>query len=158
MRHGSNCNSAQRANTAHIRTVPFPVPRERERVSSRTYGHCTRLVSRKSERFRNFRHALLTLVVGLSACATDPAPHFRGRWQDVNRLADAPVAIPLHQSYVYSVSPMDRTLKGLLTRWAQCSQRTVSYLSPNDYTLYAPVQQISATKLEQAVAQLNNRQ
>ena len=74
----------------------------------------------------------------------------------MNRLADAPVAIPLHQSYVYSVSPMDRTLKGLLTRWAQGSKRTVSYLSPNDYTLYAPVQQISATKLEQAVAQLNS--
>ncbi len=91
----------------------------------------------------------------LVACATRDAPNFRGRWKPVNQFAEAPVAIPLYEAYVYSAGPMDRTLKGLLTRWAQGSKRTLSYLHSNDYTLYAPVQGISTTSLDQAVAQLN---
>jgi hypothetical protein len=94
-------------------------------------------------------------VLALAACATRPAPNFRGRWQPVNRLPDAPVAIPLQESYEFSAGPMDRTLKTLLTRWARGSKRTLSYLHPNDFTLYAPVEGISTTSLEQAVAQLN---
>lgn len=73
----------------------------------------------------------------------------------MNVRSDAPVAIPLYDAFVYSAGPMDRTLKGLLTRWAQGSKRTVSYLNSNDYTLYAPVEQINTTSLEQAVGQLN---
>lgn len=94
-------------------------------------------------------------VVAVSACATDPAPNFRGKWRDVNKPADAPVAIPLYESFVYSAGPMDRTLKGLLTRWAQGSKRTLSYLNSNDYTLYGPVREINTSDLTQAVGQLN---
>ena len=108
-----------------------------------------------SDLFRKCRLGLLAAFLALGACATDPAPNFRGKWRDVNRLADAPVAIPLYESFVYSAGPMDRTLKGLLTRWAQGSKRTLSYLNANDYTLYGPVQQISTTSLDQAVGQLN---
>lgn len=95
------------------------------------------------------------LAALLSACATQPAPNFRGRWKPVNRLPDAPVAIPLQEAYVYSVGPMDKTLKQLLTRWAQGAKRTLSYLHPNDYTLYSPVQDIRTSDLGQAVSQLN---
>lgn len=97
----------------------------------------------------------LALILVFAACATRPAPNFRGRWKPVNRLAEAPVAIPLNESYVYSVGAMDRTLKGLLTRWAQGSKRTLSYLHPNDYTLYTQVAGVNTFSLEQAVAELN---
>lgn len=101
------------------------------------------------------RLAVVCLVVLLAACATRPAPNFRGRWKPVNQFAEAPIAIPLYESYVYSAGPMDRTLKTLLTRWAKGSKRTLSYLHSNDYTLYGPVEEINTPSLEQAIAQLN---
>ena len=96
------------------------------------------------------------LAFAVVACATRPAPNFRGRWKPVNQYADAPVAIPLYESYTYAASPMDRTLKGLLTRWAKASKRTLSYLHASDFTLYGPVKDVNTTSLEQAVAQLNS--
>ena len=99
---------------------------------------------------------VLCLAMVMTACATRPAPNFRGRWKPVNQYADAPVTIPLHQSYVYAASPLDKTLKGLLTRWAQASKRTLSYLHSSDFTLYQPVQDINTASLEQAIAQLSN--
>lgn len=66
------------------------------------------------------------------------------------------MAIPLAETYEYSAGPMDRTLKTLLTRWARASKRTLSYLHPNDFTLYGPVGDIRTTSLEHAVAQLNH--
>lgn len=107
------------------------------------------------KRFSIARWIALALILVLAACATRPAPNFRGRWKPVNRLAETPVAIPLNQSYAYSVGAMDRTLKGLLTRWAQGSKRTLSYLHPNDYTLYTQVASVNTFSLEQAVAELN---
>lgn len=101
------------------------------------------------------RGVLLGSLIALVACATDPAPNFRGKWREVNRMGDTPVAIPLYDAYVYAAGPMDRTLKGLLTRWAQGSKRTLSYLNSNDYTLYGPVVDINTTSLDQAVGQLN---
>lgn len=100
--------------------------------------------------------AVLVLVAVLAACATKPAPNFRGRWQPVNRFAEVPTAIPLYESFVYAPSPLDKTLKGMLTRWAQASKRTVSYLHSSDYTLFAPVESIQTTNLEHAIGQLNS--
>ncbi len=96
----------------------------------------------------------LCLMLLLAACATRPAPDFRGRWKPVNQLADAPVAVPLQQAYVYSATPMDKTLKSLLTRWAKASKQTLSYLHSSDFTLYGPVQDIHTTSLDHAVSQL----
>lgn len=95
------------------------------------------------------------LALAVTACGTRPPPNFKGRWKPVNQYAEAPVAIPLYASYVYAASPMDKTLKGLLTRWAQASKRTLSYLHSSDFTLYQPVKDISTTDLDQAITQLN---
>ena len=111
--------------------------------------------SLKTPSSAGFRIAVICLVAVLAACATRPAPNFRGRWKPMNQFAETPVAIPLYEAYVYSAGPMDRTLKGLLTRWAKGSKRTLSYLHSNDYTLYGPVQDINTGNLEQAIAQLN---
>ena len=96
--------------------------------------------------------ALVLLTV---ACATRPAPDFRGRWKPMNQFAEAPVELPLQQNYVYSASPMDKTLKALLTRWARASRQTLSYLHSSDFTLYGPVQDVNTTSLGQAISQLD---
>ncbi len=92
----------------------------------------------------------------LAGCATRPAPDIRGRWKSVNRYAEATQAIPLYQSYVFQASPMDGTLKNMLSRWAKDSKMTLSYLHPSDFTLHAPVAQIQSNDLQQAVALLSS--
>ena len=90
----------------------------------------------------------------LAGCATRPAPDFGGRWKAVNRFSVAAEEIPLHQTYVFYPSPMDGTLKNMLTRWAKDSKVTLSYLHPSDFTLHAPVAQLRTSDLQVAVSQL----
>lgn len=97
----------------------------------------------------------LLLPVVLAACGTVPAPDFSGRWRPVNRFAETTEAIPLYQSYVFQSSPMDGTLKNMLTRWAKDSNMTLSYLHPSDFTLHAPVASVRAVNAQEAVSQLN---
>lgn len=97
---------------------------------------------------------LILLAVALSGCATRPAPDFGGRWKTVNRYATSAEEIPLYRSYVFHASPMDGTLKSMLTRWATDSKMTLSYLHPSDFTLYGPVAQIQTNDLQTAVSQL----
>src|SRR3546814_18250835 len=66
------------------------------------------------------------------------------------------LSIPLYQTYVFYPSPMDRTLKSMLTRWAKDSKRTLSYLHSSDFTLYRDVADIRTTDLEDAVSRLNS--
>lgn len=98
---------------------------------------------------------LLALVVVLSGCATRPAPDFGGRWNGVNRYAASAEEIPLNKAYVFHASPMDGTLKTMLTRWSKDSKMTLSYLHPSDFTLHEPVAKIHTNDLQQAVSQLN---
>lgn len=105
------------------------------------------------------RHACMVFCIAaasLVGCATPSAPDPRGKWMPVNRFADAPQAIPLNQSYVYQASPADGTLKTMLTRWARDSRMTLSYLHPNDYTLYGPVGSVRTPSLAEAVAALTS--
>ena len=95
------------------------------------------------------------LVFLLAGCATRPAPDITGRWKPVNRYAAAAEEIPLYQSYVFHASPMDGTLKTMLTRWAKDSKMTLVYLHPSDFTLYGPVAQIQTNDLQRAVSELS---
>ena len=100
---------------------------------------------------------VLVVVLSLAAvaCATKPAPNFKGRWQPINNLGDAPVELPLQEAHLYTASPLDRTLKSMLTRWARESRMTMSYLHGSDFTLYKPVADIRTASLQHAVSQLN---
>ncbi|PZO63696.1 MAG: hypothetical protein DI635_07875 [Pseudoxanthomonas suwonensis] len=106
---------------------------------------------------RNWQLAvlLLTLAGTLAACGTDPAPNFRGRWRTVNHYTVQPEEIPLHTAYVFAPSPLDHTLKAMLTRWARDSKMTLSYLAPSDYTLHQPVAHISTSSIQHAVGELS---
>ena len=97
----------------------------------------------------------LLAVLSLAGCASH-APDISGRWRPVNHFSEAPQSIPLYQNYVFYPSPMDRTLKSMLTRWAKDSKRTLSYLHSSDFTLYRDVADIRTTDLEDAVSRLNS--
>jgi hypothetical protein len=100
--------------------------------------------------------AFLALMSGvLASCATRPAPGIKGHWKAVNRYAETTEAIPLYQSYIFYPSPMDGTLKTMLTRWARDSKMTLSYLHPSDFTLHAPVAQVQSGNLQEAVSMLS---
>lgn len=89
------------------------------------------------------------------SCATSPPPDLSGRWTPVNHYAAAPEAIPLAQAYVFAPTPLDRTLKTMLSRWAADSNRTLLYQHPSDFALYGAVADIHASRLEDALAMLN---
>jgi len=98
---------------------------------------------------------LVASVVSMTACATRPAPDFKGRWKPVNRYAADTREIPLYEAYVFHPAPMDGTLKTMLTRWALDSKMSLSYLHSSDFTLHAPVAKIRTANLQDAVSQLN---
>lgn len=105
---------------------------------------------------KSFRSSAMLLAIAmLTACSTPPARDFGGPWKPVNRFQRAPTEIPLNPAYVYYASPMDETLKTMLTRWARDSGRTLSYELPFDVTLYQPVSGIRTTDIDDAVARLN---
>ena len=96
------------------------------------------------------------LVALLScSCATSPPPDFAGRWTPVNHYAAAPEAIALAQPYVFTPTPLDRTLKTMLSRWATDSSRTLLYQHPSDFALYGPVANIHTSRMQDALAMLN---
>ena len=101
---------------------------------------------------------VLGIVIGsvaVAGCATPKAAGINGRWQPVNRFAEAPQAIPLQHAYIYQASPADGTLKTMLGRWAKDASLTLAYLHPNDYTLHAPVAQIRTSSIEDAASSLS---
>jgi hypothetical protein len=76
------------------------------------------------------------------------------RWKPVNGFAEHPSELPLQQAYVFQASPVDRTLKAMLARWAADSGMTLEYLHPSDFTLHRPVTEIRTTRLREALVQL----
>lgn len=99
--------------------------------------------------------SLLLFIAALTACAARPAPDIRGRWTPVNRFAAAPQEIPLRPAYAFYATPMDRTLKALLTRWASDRRMQLDWEHGSDYTLHAPVAELRSDDLHAAIAQLN---
>ncbi|TZF91492.1 hypothetical protein [Cognatilysobacter lacus] len=104
--------------------------------------------------FQIVRPVVATSLVLLAACASPPAPKVTGRWTPVNHYGDQPQVIPLRPAYVYYVAPVDRTLKGLLERWARDSRMTLDYRHDSDFTLYRPVADVHADDLHAAVGAL----
>jgi hypothetical protein len=94
-------------------------------------------------------------ALALSSCATRPAPDFGGRWKNINRFSEETQAIPLQDAYLFYASPMDRTLKNMLERWADDSNMVLTYRHPMDYTLYSAVAEIRTPSLQEALSQLN---
>ena len=97
----------------------------------------------------------LALTFALAGCGTPAAKDFGGSWKPVNRFQDQTTEIPLAQAYTFYASPMDGTLKTMLTRWSKDTGMTLSYQLTSDYTLYKPVAQIQTRDVRSAAAELN---
>jgi hypothetical protein len=95
-------------------------------------------------------------VLALAGCATPPAKDFGGRWRPLNQFQSAPERIQLQRPYVFYASPLDGTLKNMLTRWAQDTGMRLVYKLPYDYTLYTPVSDIRGQSISDAVAKLSS--
>lgn len=76
------------------------------------------------------------------------------RWKPVNGFAEQASELPLRQAYVFQASPVDRTLKAMLARWAAASGMRLEYRHPSDFTLHRPVADIRTTSLQDALLQL----
>ena len=103
--------------------------------------------------------ALLFVPVSVAAilagCAARSAPDFKGAWQPVNRYAAQTQAIPLRSQYRFQPSPMDGTLRHMLSRWARDAGVGLSYRHHSDFTLHRPVEALSTTDLGDAAEQLS---
>ena len=97
----------------------------------------------------------ILLAFVIAGCGTPPAKDFGGSWKPVNHFQDQTTEIPLAQAYTFYASPMDGTLKTMLTRWSTDSGMTLSYQLMSDYTLYKPVAQIHTRDIRSAAAELN---
>ncbi len=96
------------------------------------------------------------LGILLAACGTTPAPDYRGKWRPINNYSETPIEIPLSSTYIFQASPMDGTLKTMLTRWAKDSGMELDYRFGSDFTLYGPVSQIDTTNIKDAASQLTS--
>ncbi|WP_168198990.1 hypothetical protein [Luteimonas granuli] len=94
------------------------------------------------------------VVIPLAACAGPGVRDFGGRWLPANAYAATTRAVPLHEGHVFQATPMDGTLRNLLARWAGDSGSELDYRHPFDFTLHAPVAEVHARVLADAVAQL----
>jgi hypothetical protein len=94
-------------------------------------------------------------VLLLAGCATPSAPDYHGKWKPVNRYAATATQIPLAKTYVFFATPMDGTLKTMLTRWAKDTGIQLSYNVRADYTLIAQAAQINTSNIHQAASELN---
>ena len=97
----------------------------------------------------------ITVALCISGCGTTPAKDFGGRWKPVNNFAEQPTEIPLYSAYVFQASPLDRTLKTMLQRWAGDNGLVLEYRLQSDYTLHDHVASISTTSVQQAVSELS---
>ena len=100
------------------------------------------------------RSCVAVAVALCASCATRPAPDISGRWQALNRFDATPVELPLARPYVFRASPVDRSLRAMLLRWAADANRTLVYAHPSDFSLYRPVGDLRTANLAQAAAEL----
>ena len=92
--------------------------------------------------------AACVAAVLAAGCAT--------RWEPVNGFPEQPSELPLQQAYVFQASPIDRTLKAMLERWAADSGMKLEYRHPSDFTLHRSVTEIRTTRLQDALGQLES--
>lgn len=98
---------------------------------------------------------ILSLPIVLAGCAARSAPGISGRWKPVNRFQSQTQEIPLRPAYAFYATPMDRTLKSMLERWARDTRMTLAYEHGSDFTLHEPVAQLRSNDLPGAVEALN---
>lgn len=93
-------------------------------------------------------------ALSMSACGTTPAPDFRGDWRAANSAPELPQAIALRPQRLYSVVPVDGTLKSTLERWARDAGVALRYEAAYDFTLHGAAGDVSDPDLASALGKL----
>lgn len=91
----------------------------------------------------------------LSACGSPAARDFGGSWKPVHRFPEKTSEIPLALPYTYEATPMDGTLRTMLTRWTSDNGMTLRYKLRSDFTLPKAASAIHTSELSEAAAQLS---
>lgn len=99
--------------------------------------------------------ASLLMTLMLTACGTPAAKDFGGRWKPVNHFDEKTTEIPLAVPYTFYASPMDGTLKTMLTRWTTDTGMKLSYRLRSDFTLYKAASQIHTSEARDAASELS---
>ncbi|MDO5692743.1 MAG: hypothetical protein Q4G70_09725 [Pseudomonadota bacterium] len=96
------------------------------------------------------------LCIVLGACSSPPPPpSFGSDWKQVNTFTTEVQTLPFHVEHMYVVRPLDRTLKGLMQRWAKESGMTLDYRASADFTLSVQTANVRSPVLPDALSCLN---
>lgn len=95
-------------------------------------------------------------TLALAGCGAHAAKDFGGSWKSVNRYQSTPTEIPLAQPYAFFATPMDGTLKTMLTRWSKDTGMALAYQLHSDFTLFAPVSRVHTSNIRTAAEQLSS--
>ncbi|MCZ2498378.1 hypothetical protein GN316_16580 [Xylophilus sp. Kf1] len=95
------------------------------------------------------------LAVTLSGCGAPAPKDYGSAWTPVNKFQSAPTEIPLSPAYTFYASPMDVTLRTMLTRWASDNGLQLSYQIGSDFTLHQPVAAVRSNDIQVAVGELS---
>ena len=106
---------------------------------------------------RSVSHAFIVLsfVALLGGCSSVRQRTLMTDWEPVHRYPSQARAIPLAPVVEYRVTPVDATLRLLLSRWAYLTGKTVDYRLPQDWTLHADASNVNATTLDAALRALS---
>ena len=99
--------------------------------------------------------ALSVLAVALTGCGAPAPKDYGGSWAPVNRFQGAPTEIPLSPIYTFYASPMDATLRTMLSRWASDNGLQLSYRIGSDFTLHQPVARVRTNDIQSAMGELS---
>lgn len=94
------------------------------------------------------------LLISVAVCGCANNRDWSGQWQPINRLDEVPQALRLQPLLEYHAAPVDRTLKGVLKRWAHEAGMTLDWRLPQDYTLTKPITTVRAEHLADALQRL----
>lgn len=95
------------------------------------------------------------LAIALAGCSAPAPKDYGGSWTPVNRFQSAPTEIPLSPVYTFYASPMDATLRTMLTRWAADNGLQLVYQIGSDFTLHQPVARVRTNDIHAAMSELS---
>lgn len=102
-----------------------------------------------------FFHAVGIVFILAGCSSKSSAPDFPNSWKSLNELPEQAVEIPLIRPYVFQVTQLDTTVKGLLERWGEEAKMPVIYDHSVDFTLFKQVKNIRQSDLQSALKELS---
>ena len=104
---------------------------------------------------RRFTSALIAICLVSAGCSATRDAALMSQWQPVHQFPAQPTPIYMAHSIEYRVTPVDSTLRLLLSRWAYLSGVRSEYQLSQDWTLHSAAAAVNGSNLESAAASLS---